>query len=96
MQEISKDEALAEKVKEAGMDVNAVINIAKEKGCEFTAQDLKDFHDGMGKTDEELSDEDLEKGAGGFVITIAASAVRSAAGSDVATAAVVGAAAAVR
>jgi len=75
MEEISKDEALAGKVKEAGTDINAVINLGKEKGCEFTAQDLKDVHDEMGKTGEELSDEDLEKVAGGFVTATAAAVV---------------------
>ena len=95
MQEISKDETLAEKVKEAGTDVNAVISLGKEKDCEFTAQDLKDFHDELGKADEELSDEDLEKVAGGFVTATAAAVVGAVAGSVAAGAAVAGAAAGV-
>ena len=88
---VSGDEELAAKVKEAGTDVDKIIALGKEKGLEFTAEDIKAAHEEAAGSSEELSDEDLEKVAGGFVTTTAA-AVTSV---DGAVAGVVGATAGV-
>jgi len=66
-----QDKDLEEKVKAAGTDVNALIDLGKGKGCEFTAQDMKDAYD-QEVGDKELSDEELENVAGGFVSATAA------------------------
>ena len=87
-----QDINLQEKVKEAGTDVNAVIDLGKGKGCEFTAQDMKDTWD-QEVGEKELSDEELENVAGGFVTTtagvvagvVAATAAATSAGVAVAT-----------
>ena len=89
---VGDDEELAEKVKVAGTDVGEVIRLGKENGLEFTAEDMKALHDETAKSGVELSDEDLEKVAGGFVTSTAVVAVASVVG---AAAAAVGAAAAV-
>ena len=89
---VGDDEELAEKVKVAGTDVGEVIRLGKENGLEFTAGDMKALHDETAKSGVELSDEDLEKVAGGFVTSTAVVAVASVVG---AAAAAVGAAAAV-
>ena len=70
--QVTGDEELAEKVKEAGTDAGKIIALGKEKGLEFTAEDMKAAHDEYAGSSEELSDEDLEKVAGGFVTTTAA------------------------
>ena len=68
IEKIGRDEALAEKVKDAGVDVSEIIALGKENGFEFTAENLKTVHEEMNKSGAELSDEDLEKVAGGFVM----------------------------
>ena len=89
---ITKDPVLAEKVKEAGTDLDAILKLGKENGYEFTPEDLIAVHDEMGEVGEELSDEQLEQVAGGFVSATAAAVVAGVAGtvsfaSSVATAA---------
>ena len=87
IEKIGGDEVLAEKFKTAGVDVNAVIALGKENGFEFTAQDMKTVHDEMSQSGTELSDEDLEKVAGGFVTsTVAGVLVAGAAVVEAATA----------
>ena len=89
MDSVGKDDELSAKVKEAGTDADKLIELGKEKNFEFTRQDMKDMNDQMGTSTEELSDEDLEKVAGGFVTAtavIVAASVASA-GAAVATAA---------
>jgi len=64
---IGGDQSLAEKVKEAGTDLSAFIKLGKENGCDFTGEDLKDYNEKAGiKVEEELSDDQLEKVAGGI------------------------------
>ena len=92
LKKVGEDEELTEKVKEAGTDVNELIRLGKECGCEFTPEDMKLAHEEHTKRGEELSDEDLEKVAGGFVTSVAAAV---AAGAASAAAALVGAGAAV-
>jgi len=75
IEKVGQDEELAEKVKEAGTDVNEIIRLGKENGFEFTAEDMKALHDETAKSGEELSDEDLEKVAGGFVTSTAVAVV---------------------
>ena len=77
IEKIGGDEALAEKFKAAGTDVDEVIRLGKENGFEFTAQDMKAVHDEMSQSGTELSDEDLEKVAGGFVTSTVAAVVTS-------------------
>ena len=87
---VGGDDELAEKVKAAGTDVGEVIRLGKENGLEFTAEDMKALHDETAKSGVELSDEDLEKVAGGFVTSTAVLVVGSVVGAAaaVATAAV--------
>ena len=67
LEKVSTDEELARKLEEAGTDVNEIIRLGKENGCEFTADNLMALQNLTVKSDVELSDEELEKVAGGFV-----------------------------
>ena len=85
LEKVSTDKKLARKVEEAGTDVDEIIRLGKENGCEFTADKLMALQNLTVKSDVELSDEELEKVAGGFVTlgvalvaTIAAAIVVSA------------------
>ncbi|MGE4267220.1 MAG: Nif11-like leader peptide family RiPP precursor [Deferribacterales bacterium] len=49
-------------------DPQAVVNYAKELGYEFSEKDLDEFSKQLLDKSEELSDEDLEKVAGGFLL----------------------------
>ena len=90
-EKIGEDEKLTEKVKEAGADVNELIRLGMEYGCEFTIEDLMLANEEFTKSNVELSDEDLEKVAGGFVTSVAA-AVAAGVASGVAAVASAGAA----
>ena len=83
---VSKDKVLANKVREAGTDPEKIISLGKEKNLSFSRKDMKAAHDEIATPNKELSEEDLEKVAGGFV-TSTAVALAGAAGS-VATAAI--------
>ena len=72
LEKVSKDEDLARKLEEAGTDVNEIISLGKENGCEFTADNLMALQNLTVKSDVELSDKELEKVAGGFVTAVAA------------------------
>ena len=80
---VGKDETLSEKVKTAGTDGNALIGLGKEIGLEFTAEDMKALKAQQG---EELSDEELENVAGGFVTATAVSVAAAVASASAAVA----------
>jgi len=86
---IGEDEELTEKVKEAGTNVNELIRLGMECGCEFTPEDLKFVHEELTKSGDELSDEDLEKVAGGFVTAAVAAAMAAVASGAAAVASAV-------
>ena len=78
LEKVSANRELAQKVEEAGTDLNEIIRLGKENGCEFTADNLIAFQNLTVKSDVELSDEELEKVAGGFVsLLVGAIAVSS-------------------
>ena len=63
------------KLNELGFsDPSAIINYGKELGYEFTEQDLEQLGNSLLEQSEELSDEELEQVAGGFIdlVTFAA------------------------
>jgi predicted ribosomally synthesized peptide with nif11-like leader len=59
VEKLKSDAELAQKVHEAE-DTESKLQIAKQEGYEFTAQEAK-------QVQEELSDEDLDSVAGGFI-----------------------------
>ena len=61
--DVIETEALQEAIKDVGEDMAKLVSIAKEKGYDFTEDELKQAAD---SAEEELSDEDLEEVAGGF------------------------------
>jgi len=73
---LQKNKELRDKLKEAvtNVDADAVIQIGKEHGYDFTLEDIQAFHEEQG-SDEELSDEDLENVAGGVVFPINQAAI---------------------
>lgn len=84
IERVGDDPELTEKVKSAGTDVDEVIRLGKENGFDFTAEDMKAAYEEISQSGTELSDEDLEKVAGGFVtataVMVVASVVGAAAG----------------
>ncbi len=89
IQKLGTDDALAGKFKGISADPNAVIALGKEQGYEFTAEDMKALKEQQG---DELSDQELENVAGGFVTAtaVAVGAAVVAAGAGVASAAAIG------
>ena len=73
---LQKNKELRDKLKEAvtNVDADAVIQIGKEHGYDFTLEDIQAFHEEQG-SDEELSDEDLENVAGGVAFPINQAAI---------------------
>ncbi len=77
---IAEDEKVRAKAKEIGInDVPAQIAYAKTLGLEFTPEDVTALVKESGLMNKELSEEQLEKVAGGFV-TITAALVGAVAG----------------
>ena len=62
LEKVKGDTSLQEKLK-AAADSGAVLAIAKEAGFSISADDLK-------KAQSEISAEELESAAGGFIITV--------------------------
>ena len=62
LEKVKGDTSLQEQLKAAG-DADAVVSIAKEEGFSISADDLK-------KAQSDISDEELEGVAGGFVCLI--------------------------
>ena len=97
MEKVSGDEKLARKLEESGTDVDEIIRLGKENNCEFTADNLMALQNLTVKSDVELSDEELEKVAGGFVTSVVGSLVAGVlVGAAVAGAAIGGAVAVIR
>jgi predicted ribosomally synthesized peptide with nif11-like leader len=72
-QMIAEDEKVRAKAKEIGIsDPDGQIAYAKTLGLEFTVNDMEDLVKEAGVSKDELSEEDLEKVAGGVFSTIAA------------------------
>ena len=69
----AEKEDVRKKAKEIGIDnLDGVVAYGKELGLDFSVDDIKALGDEAGITDQELSDKELEKVAGGFVTTTAA------------------------
>ena len=69
----AEKEDVRKKAKEIGIDnLDGVVAYGKKLGLDFSLDDIKALGDEAGITDQELSDEELEKVAGGFVTTTAA------------------------
>ncbi len=60
--DVNQDEALKEAVKKVGADVGALVVLAKDKGYDFTAEELQTLADSK---QGELSEEQLDGVAGG-------------------------------
>ena len=77
----AEDPKIREKVKEIGVEnIDGWIAYSKnELGLEFTKEDMQTLADEVGPVDE-LSEEQLEQVAGGFVTSTAASVIRVIAG----------------
>jgi len=69
---VSTDDDLTGKLAAAGTDVDEVIRLGKENGCEFTVDNLMALQRMTVKSDAELSDEELENVAGGVVTALVA------------------------
>ncbi|KJS18306.1 MAG: hypothetical protein VR69_00995 [Peptococcaceae bacterium BRH_c4b] len=63
-EDLSKNKELLEEVKKLGNDVAKIVAYANSKGYNFTVADV----DANAKKGGELSGEELDKVAGGFVI----------------------------
>ncbi|MBL4701099.1 MAG: class IIb bacteriocin, lactobin A/cerein 7B family [Phycisphaeraceae bacterium] len=67
--------------KEAGLDnIDGQIEVASKNGLTFTQADLDALSKEVGAGSSELSEDDLENVAGGFVTALAAAVVGAAAG----------------
>ncbi len=97
MELVVQDASLQKELAKAGTDVPKIISLGAERGLTFTAQDIKTVYD---ETGGELTEEQLEKVAGGFVsstaVVVAAVAAVVSALAAVATVAVEAAAVAVQ
>jgi predicted ribosomally synthesized peptide with nif11-like leader len=65
--DVHTDTALMTEVKAAGTDEKAVVAFAKSKGYDFTVEELLEY---VKKAKASLSDEDLDKVAGGAAPTV--------------------------
>lgn len=68
------NEELKKALTEAGNDVDKVVAVATSKGYDFTADELKAAIEAA-KGDKELGEEDLDKVAGGAVLSVFAGVV---------------------
>lgn len=86
LDKVSKDSDFAAKFSEVysgGEDFSGVVVFGRENGFEFTEQECKKLYDAIdANLDDELSDDDLEKVAGG-VTTSTAAVVTAAVGAAV-------------
>jgi predicted ribosomally synthesized peptide with nif11-like leader len=74
-----EDEGVMAKAKEAGVvNIDAQIALAAENGLNFTHGDLDSLSKEVGAGSSELSEDDLENVAGGFVSVVATAGVVSA------------------
>jgi predicted ribosomally synthesized peptide with nif11-like leader len=64
--DVKNDKFLQEKLVDAGSDINKVISIANSSGYKLDKDELMKLAD---ETKSELNDEDLEKVAGGAVLS---------------------------
>ena len=72
----AENEDIRKKAKEIGIDnLDGIIAYGKELGLDFSVDDMKALADEAGITEGELSEEQLEKVAGGVVTTTALAAV---------------------
>lgn len=69
MELVVKDTGLQHELAKPGTDVPKIIALGAARGLDFTAQDIKTVYD---ETGGELTEEQLEKVAGGFITTTAA------------------------
>jgi predicted ribosomally synthesized peptide with nif11-like leader len=73
MQKVNDDKALAAKVEAIGADPAKIIALGHQNGCEFKENDLMEFNKKLMEIQACVSDEELEKVAGGvFSATVAA------------------------
>jgi len=89
------DSDVRKKAKEIGFDdLEGIVAYGKELGLDFSIDDMQSMADELGLSDQELSDEDLEKVAGGIFSATAcavAGAVGSVAGGSASVASAAGA-----
>ena len=75
------NEGVMAAAKEAGVDnIDGQIEIASKNGLTFTQADLEALSQEVGAGSSELSEDDLENVAGGFVTALAAAVVGASAG----------------
>ena len=76
-----QDDALKAKAKDIGLEnIDGQIEQAKTLGLNFSMEDLDTLAKEVGAGEAELSDDDLESVAGGFVTALAAAVVGASAG----------------
>lgn len=85
----TENEAVMASAKEAGLeDIDGQIAIAAQNGLTFTQADLEALGKEVGSGNAELSEDDLENVAGGFVTALAAAVAGAAVGVATASTAV--------
>ncbi len=73
---IAENEEIKNRAKEIGLDPKGIIAYGKELGLKFDEEDMKTLSAEAGLTEEELSEEELEKIAGGIAtVTLAGGAI---------------------
>jgi len=84
LKKVQDDKALSAKVDAVGLDSAKLIELGKQYGCDFGETDLEQFKKHVMEIQNELSDEDLEKVAGGvFSATLGVAAAVVGAGLNV-------------
>lgn len=71
--DLKENKELQKKLIELGNDVNKIVELAKANGYDFTKNEIDELI--QNKKAGELADEDLEKVAGGAVLSIVLDAV---------------------
>ncbi len=66
---IAENEEIKNRAKEIGLDPKGIIAYGKELGLKFDEEDMKTLSAEADVTEEELSEEELEKIAGGLATT---------------------------
>ena len=68
---VQEDEAIAGKVREIGnADLKGIAAYGQELGYSFTAEDLEEARKNTLQAGNELSEEDLDKAAGGTIVLL--------------------------